>query len=136
MLRRTYIFQSQNTCTFHMWYQIQQIFNYSTTHSLIFNYTCFITQQQEQILYYSATHALLFNNNKYFIFSSPGHGPCELLSWLSKRPSSVNFSHLNLLLWSLCTDLNQACQKCSLGGPLPDLSFWCWFEIQHGCQGP
>ena len=35
------------------------------------------------------------------IFSSPGHRPCELLSWVSvRRPSvrpSVSFSHLNLL---------------------------------------
>ena len=31
------------------------------------------------------------------IFSSPGHRPCELLSWVSVRPS-VSFSHLNLLL--------------------------------------
>ena len=74
---RTYIFHSQNTCTFHKWYhyQIQQIFNYSTTHTLIFNYTCFIIQQQQQILYYSITHAsysttvnaILFKNNKHFI---------------------------------------------------------------------
>ena len=38
----------------------------------------------------------------HFIFSSPGHRPCELLSWVSvRRPSvrpSVSFSHLNLLL--------------------------------------
>jgi hypothetical protein len=27
--------------------------------------------------------------------------------------------------------LNQTCQECSLDGPLPDLCFWCWFEIQH-----
>ena len=32
-----------------------------------------------------------------FIFSSPGHRPCELLSWVVVRPS-VSFSHLNLLL--------------------------------------
>ena len=31
------------------------------------------------------------------IFSSPGLWPCELLSWVSVRPS-VSFSHLNLLL--------------------------------------
>ena len=29
-------------------------------------------------------------------FSSPGHRPRELLSWVSVRPS-VSFSHLNLL---------------------------------------
>jgi hypothetical protein len=33
-----------------------------------------------------------------FIFSSPGHRPCELLSWVSVRRPSVSFSHLNLLL--------------------------------------
>jgi hypothetical protein len=32
------------------------------------------------------------------LFSSPGHGPCELLSWVSVRRPSVSFSHLNLLL--------------------------------------
>ena len=69
-------------------------------------------------------------------FSSPGHRPCELLSWVSIRPPSVSFSHLNLLLWYRWTELSQTCQKCSLDGPLPDLWFWCWFEIQHGCQGP
>jgi hypothetical protein len=55
-----------------------------------------------------------------FIFSSPGHRPRELLSWLGvRRPSvvvvrrpSVSFSHLNLLLWNHWTDLNQTCQKC------------------------
>jgi hypothetical protein len=69
-------------------------------------------------------------------FSSPGHRPCELLSWVSVRRPSVRFSHLNLLLWNRRTEISQTCQKCSLDGPLPDLCFWCWFEIQHGCQGP
>ena len=68
-------------------------------------------------------------------FSSLGHRPCELLSWVVVHPS-VSFSHLNLLLWNHWTELNQTCQKCSLDGPLPDLCFWCWSEIQHGCQGP
>jgi hypothetical protein len=71
-----------------------------------------------------------------FLFSSPGHRPCELLSWVSVRRPSVSFSHLNLLLWNRWTEISQTCQKCSLDGPLPDLCFWCWFEIQHGCQGP
>ena len=31
-------------------------------------------------------------------FSSPGHRPCELLSWVRVRRPSVSFSHLNLLL--------------------------------------
>ena len=79
-------------------------------------------------------------NTQDFIFSSPGHRPCELLSWVNvRRPSvcpSVRFSHLNLLLWNRWTEISQTCQKCSLDGPLPDLCFWCWFEIQHGCQGP
>ena len=34
----------------------------------------------------------------YSVFSSPGHRPCELLSWVSVRRPSVSFSHLNLLL--------------------------------------
>ena len=62
--------------------------------------------------------------------------PCDLLSWVSVRRPSVSFSHLNPLLWNRWTDFNQTCQKCSLDGPLPDLCFWCWFEIQHGWQGP
>ena len=73
---------------------------------------------------------------KIVIFSSPGHRPCALLSWVSIRRPSVSFSHLNLLSWNRWTDFNQTCQKCSLDGPLPYLCFWCWFEIQHGCQGP
>ena len=72
----------------------------------------------------------------YFLISSPGHRPYELLSWVSVSRPSVNFSHLNFLLWNHWTELNQACQKCSLDGSLPDLCFWYWFEIQHGCQGP
>ena len=32
------------------------------------------------------------------VISSPGHRPCELLSWVSVRRPSVSFSHLNLLL--------------------------------------
>ena len=71
--------------------------------------------------------------------SSPGHRPCELLSWLGirrhRRPS-ISFSHLNLLLWNHWTDLNQTCQKYSLDGPLSDLCIWNWYEIQHGYQGP
>ena len=55
-------------------------------------------------------------------FSSPGHRPCELLSWVSVRLPSVSFSHLNLLLWNRRTDFNQTCQKWSLDGPLPK---WC-----------
>ena len=90
-------------------------------------------------LYISLTTNLAFVFNWYFIIfiiSSPGHRPYELLSWVSVRRPSVNFSHLNLLLWNHWTELNQTCQKCSLDGPLPDLCFWYWFEIQHGCQGP
>jgi hypothetical protein len=57
----------------------------------------------------------------------------DVLSVYSFRQGpSVSFSHLNLLLWNHWTELNQTCQKCSLDGPLPDLCFWCWFEIQHG----
>ena len=80
----------------------------------------------------------IFNQirNAQMVFSSPGHRPCELLSWVSVRHPSVSFSHLNLLLWNRWTEISQTCQKCSLDGPLPDLCFWCWFEIQHGCQGP
>ena len=77
-----------------------------------------------------------YYNCKIPVFNSPGHRPCELLSWLSVRRPSFSFSHLNLLLWNHWTELNQTCQKCSLDGPLPELCFWCWFEIQHGCQGP
>jgi hypothetical protein len=62
----------------------------------------------------------------HFIFSSPGHRPCELLSWVSICRPSVSFSHLNLLLWNRWTDFNQTCQKCLLVGPLLDLCFWCW----------
>ena len=59
-----------------------------------------------------------------YLFSSPGHRPCELLSWLGVRRPSVSFSHLNnLLLWNHWTALIQTCQKCSLDGPLPDLCF-------------
>jgi hypothetical protein len=35
----------------------------------------------------------------YTIFSSPGHRPCQLLSWVSVRHLFISFSHLNLLLW-------------------------------------
>jgi hypothetical protein len=56
------------------------------------------------------------------IISSPGHRPCELLSWVSVRPS-VSFSYLTLLLCNRWTDFNQTCHKCSLDGPLPDLCF-------------
>jgi hypothetical protein len=55
------------------------------------------------------------------IFSSPGHRPCELLSWISVRPS-VSFSHLNLLLWNRWTEISQTCQKCSLDGPPMNIS--------------
>ena len=56
------------------------------------------------------------------IFCSPGHRPCELLSWLSVCRPSISFSHLNLL-WNHWTELNQSCHKCSLDG-LPDLCLW------------
>ena len=53
----------------------------------------------------------------FFLFlSSPGHRPCELLSWVSIRPS-VSFSHLNLLLWNRWTEeISQTYQKCSWQG--------------------
>jgi hypothetical protein len=61
---------------------------------------------------------------------------CEIpIGSYVRRPSvrpSVNFSHLNLLLWNRWTEISQTCQKCSVDGPLPDLCFWCWFEIQLG----
>ena len=52
--------------------------------------------------YLDALRPYDFATKNYSIFSSPGHRPCELLSWVSVcRPSvrpSVSFSHLNLLL--------------------------------------
>jgi hypothetical protein len=66
----------------------------------------------------------LWPQGQMIVFSSPGHRPCELLSWVSLRRPSVSFSHLTLLLWNRWTDFNQTCQKCSLDGILPDLCFW------------
>jgi hypothetical protein len=37
--------------------------------------------------------------NICFFFSSPGHRPCELLSWVSVRRPSVSFSHCHLESW-------------------------------------
>jgi hypothetical protein len=58
------------------------------------------------------------NDSQFCLISSPGHRPCELLSWVSvRRPSvrpSVSFSHLNLLLWNRWTEISQTCQKCNL----------------------
>ena len=47
-----------------------------------------------------------FNFCTFFIVSSPGHRPCELLSWVGIRRPSVSFSHLTLLLWNRWTDFN------------------------------
>ena len=94
-------------------------------------YTCLIFPCQ-----HFAVVSCLALCSPLFFFSSPGHRPCELLPWVSVRRPSVSFSHLNLLFWNHWTELNQTCQKYSLDDPLLDLCFWCWFEIQHGCQGP
>jgi hypothetical protein len=56
-------------------------------------------------LFLQSTYYYLFNNikpesrwkKKKLLFSSPGHRPCELLSWVSVRCPSVSFSHLTLL---------------------------------------
>jgi hypothetical protein len=47
----------------------------------------------------------------------------------------MEISHFHLFFWNHKTDLNQTWQKCSLDGHIQDLCFWCWSEIQHGCQG-
>ena len=47
----------------------------------------------------------------------------------------MGISHFRLFFWNHKTDLNQTWQKCSLDGHIQDLCFWCWSEIQHGCQG-
>jgi hypothetical protein len=65
-----------------------------------------------------------------FLFSSPGHRPCELLSWVSVHRPFVSFSHLNLLLWNRWTDFNQTCQKYSLDGSLPVNDHSCIVTIQ------
>jgi hypothetical protein len=44
---------------------------------------------------------------------------CKLLSPLSVRRPSVNFSHFNQLLWSHWANLNQTLVEWSLDGPLP-----------------
>ena len=36
----------------------------------------------------------------HLLFSSPGHRPCELLSWVSVHRPSISFSHWTLLLWN------------------------------------
>ena len=72
----------------------------------------------------------------FYLFSSPGpKGRVSFCHHFASVVVSVNFSYLHLLLWNHWTDLDQTWQKCSLGGPLPDLLFWCRSEIQHGCQG-
>ena len=48
-------------------------------------------------------------------------GSCELLSPLSLRRPSVNFSHFNQLLWRYWANLNQALVEWFLDGPLPKL---------------
>ena len=48
--------------------------------------------------YYIIIPPLPEGGGGYTVFSSPGHRPCELLSWVSVRRPSVSFSHLNLLL--------------------------------------
>ena len=42
--------------------------------------------------------AMSSHNVQTSLFSSPGHTPCELLSWVSVHRPSVSFSHLTLLL--------------------------------------
>jgi hypothetical protein len=72
----------------------------------------------------------------YFFFSSPGHRPCELLSWVSARRPFVSFSHLTLLLWNRWIDFNQTCHKCSLDGPLP-ITCSDWLKPwKSSCQKP
>ena len=54
---------------------------------------------------------------------------------LSLTLDPMGISHFHLFFWNHKTDLNQTWQKCSLDGHIQDLCFWCWSEIQHGCQG-
>jgi hypothetical protein len=54
---------------------------------------------------------------------------------LSLTLGPMGISHFHLFFGNHKTDLNQTWQKCSLDGHIQDLCFWCWSEIQHGCQG-
>ena len=79
---------------------------------------------------------LWFNDN-LAIFSSPD--PKGQVSychhWASVvRPSSVNFSHFNQLLWSHWANLNQTLVEWSLDGPLPKLCPVIPTSNQDGCQ--
>ena len=57
-----------------------------------------------------------------------------LLSPLSVRRPSVNFSHFNQLLWSHWTNLNQTLVEWSLDGPLPNFCPMIPTSNQDGCQ--
>jgi hypothetical protein len=79
------------------------------------------------------------NQNKYFRCWSvlTPYDPFYLgniVGMVTRVRLFISFSHLTLLLWNRWTDFNQTCQTCSLGGPLPDLCFWCRSEIQHPWQ--
>ena len=66
---------------------------------------------------------------KVIIFSSP-----DLLSPLSVRRPSVNFSHFNQLLWSHWANFNQTLVEWSLDGPLPKLCSMIPTSNQDGRQ--
>ena len=53
----------------------------------------------------------------------------------SVRPSVVNFSHFQLLLWNHRTEFNETWQEARSQRPLPSLCFWGRLEKQDGRPG-
>jgi hypothetical protein len=81
---------------------------------------------------------ILYITSKYshfnILFSSPCQRHCELLPSLAFvvcRPSSVNFSHYNLLL-KLLSQMNWNLVGSIYVGPLSRLHVWSWSVNKHG----
>ena len=79
------------------------------------------------IVYFSLSRDLLLFRLclLHFLFSSPSHTPCALLSSFGVRPplrpasvACCNILHLNLSLWNRLTKLSQIWLRWSLCGPL------------------
>ena len=55
--------------------------------------------------------------------------------WCVVRPSVVNFSHFQLLLWNRWTEFNETWQEARSQRPLPSLCFSGQSEKNDGCLG-
>jgi hypothetical protein len=117
--------QGLNKCHNNMMHNIPILFNISPSIPIII----MPSNSQGNHLSYKVTFAVTqtFMQITFCIYLNWPLGQvsyCHHWASVVRRPSSVNFSHLNQLLWSHWANLNQTLLEWSLDGPLPKCVRW------------